>query len=419
MRTKVGHLLKRNNIYHVVYEVNGKRQIRSLHVTTMGEAQKARDDLLMPAVLVKTKCDILHHIGEAKKLLIRCDAPINTAWEAYVKCRRASKAGEESVTNYQRQWGRFTKWLSEKQPAVTNVFDTDEHMALDYGRHLENLQIAPETFNQHVKTLRMVFQALAMEHQADVPNPFLSIPTKSRGQVHRSAFTKEEVDELLALLDDESRIIPFREQYAVLFAVGAFTGLRLGDACLLRWSNVDLKAGTVTLMPRKTKTTGRSVEVPVNGVLKMYFERAMAWKDGSIHILPQIADAYTRGRRTVVRHTMRIIKDAGINTRGEGADRRLQPTLKGFHSLRHYAASYMASEGIPITVLSEILGDSQSTLQKYYTHATSEAKQRAVAALTRAEQPSTSAAAKLQDITKYVQSHQSLTQADLLKLIAG
>ena len=49
-----------------------------------------------------------------------------------------------------------------------------------------------------------------------------------------------------------------------LFAIGTCTGLREGDICTLRWSEVDLESGWIT---RRTSKTGSIVTIPILSIL--------------------------------------------------------------------------------------------------------------------------------------------------------
>ncbi len=58
-------------------------------------------------------------------------------------------------------------------------------------------------------------------------------------------------------------------------------------------------------------------------------------------------------------------------------DSAWRPTLRGagiaedrfeFHTLRHFAASSMLAEGVPITAVAGHLGDAVETVQRTYAH---------------------------------------------------
>lgn len=49
-----------------------------------------------------------------------------------------------------------------------------------------------------------------------------------------------------------------------VIVLGIYTGMRLGDCCTLLWSEVDLSAGVITRVPRKTShSSGRVIRVGI------------------------------------------------------------------------------------------------------------------------------------------------------------
>ena len=54
----------------------------------------------------------------------------------------------------------------------------------------------------------------------------------------------------------------------ILFALGIYTGQRLGDCAQLQWGNVDLVRGIISLMPSKTKRYAQKrVVIPIHQTL--------------------------------------------------------------------------------------------------------------------------------------------------------
>jgi hypothetical protein len=98
-----------------------------------------------------------------------------------------------------------------------------------------------------------------------------------------------------------------------------------------------------------------------------------------------MAERYKTNKSGVKRDIQHIIEAAGFTGKNEGVKRGIVRSLYGFHSFRHAFASICASSGVPITTLSEILGDNIATLQRYYMHAQTEGRQKVIEALPSAE----------------------------------
>jgi integrase len=141
------------------------------------------------------------------------------------------------------------------------------------------------------RTVRTVLNGvldLAMKHDAIPHNPVRSVgpikvrTTKPKGtrEAERS-FTVEERDAVVAYADTDP--IAARRDLTDLLAFLAGTGARIGEACALRWSAVDLAEGTATLGPVVIRETGTGLHVQSDGK-----------SDSSTRTIPLPADLLAR-----------------------------------------------------------------------------------------------------------------------------
>jgi integrase len=86
--------------------------------------------------------------------------------------------------------------------------------------------------------------------------------TKATETVNREPFT---VEELKAIMD------AFAEDELIRPITGMCTAMRRGDCCMLKWDDVDLAAGFITV---KTAKTGETVDIPVFPMLREELQRA-------------------------------------------------------------------------------------------------------------------------------------------------
>ncbi|WP_100501979.1 tyrosine-type recombinase/integrase [Geodermatophilus chilensis] len=111
---------------------------------------------------------------------------------------------------------------------------------------------------------------LAMKHDAIRANPVRSAgpikvrTTKPKGtrDAERS-FTEAERDAVIAYADADP--IAARRDLADLLAFLAGTGARIGEACALRWSALDLAEGTAELGPVVVRETGTGLHIQDDG----------------------------------------------------------------------------------------------------------------------------------------------------------
>jgi len=170
----------------------------------------------------------------------------------------------------------------------------------------------------------------------------------------------------------------------LLFALGYFTGLRLGDCCTLKWSEVDLEGGVINRLPRKTGGRAKDkllamVKVGISPFLANMLEFA---KGDSEYVLPELAGMYLGNRETLITTRIRaVFQRAGI----EMHDRRNasgRAVVKfGFHSLRYSYISHNAEAGTPMGVIQRNAGHSNRMMTEHYLKISDEAARRYADAL--------------------------------------
>jgi len=225
----------------------------------------------------------------------------------------------------------------------------------------------------------------AVRDQALGRNPALAVK-RPRVAHHEARFLTP--DELRTLLDaaDGSR-------YAPLFLLLAHTGLRRGEALALRWPDVDLDKGTLrvrgtltrlpgglTVTEPKTARSRRTVPLSptvarvLKGVRQAQREDRLRagsmWRDSG-HIF-----ATEFGEPCDPRNALRALTVAAHRVGLEGV---------GLHTLRHSAASVMITRGVPLKVVSDILGHGSIAITAdIYGHVSPDISREALAGLSEA-----------------------------------
>lgn len=197
----------------------------------------------------------------------------------------------------------------------------------------------------------------------------VEIPTASAAPV-----APWEPHELAAFLDTAAQ-----HRLGALFEVLAFTGLRRGEACALRWTDIDLEAGVIVVRSNLVSVAGKSVE----GAPKTRKgERRVDIGDRTIgalmsHRLVQQREMDTLGTgwmgRTdrvftkpdgtdlspdqVSRVFARIISSVRFpEDAGQPDEQRRRLRVVRLHDLRHGAASMALAAGFDIATVSKRLG---------------------------------------------------------------
>ena len=84
--------------------------------------------------------------------------------------------------------------------------------------------------------------------------------------------------------------------------------MRRGDCCLLKWDDVDLDAGFLTV---KTAKTGEMVDIPIFPMLREELQRAKALTAGQEYCFPRAAEMYSNNPDGITWRVKQVLARAG------------------------------------------------------------------------------------------------------------
>ncbi len=180
---------------------------------------------------------------------------------------------------------------------------------------------------------------------------FLQVRTNREGIV--KPFSREEIKKLLSAVDRSTD--GGKRDYAIL-TLGIDTGLRAVDIRNLNLGDIDWKKGVLSIVQSKT---GKRVELPLSGttmnaVADYILEARPEAKNKEIFLSIQ------KPTKPIPQKLSQIVKKysdrAGLNWING----------RGFHSLRRTFATELASAGVEIQTISQMLGHSSINEDKPY-----------------------------------------------------
>ena len=382
--------VKEGGNYYLRYQIQGKRKNVNLKTDDYDEALKEYHRLL-PTLQATTVEVVAAHVTNARRLAGRImRLTLGSAWGKYsVSPDRAMPATVHEQQSYQATFQDFVDFIGDPLRELHTITYED---ALEFTKHMKTLHIAVDTHNRRVLRLRKIFNVLK-EYCNGAENPFGSktLLRKPREEqdigARRMSFTHEQEKALLEVLDNPKFKVKNKEEIKVIYYLGLYTGQRLKDCVLLRWSKVNLAQRKIECRQFKT---GRDVTIPIAPQLLSALKGALAWKtDDYGYVCPKVAERYNKvdatGKNTgsglVNIDVLRVLKWLGLKTAVKVKGRSRAVTVYGFHSLRHSFASHAAEAGVPKAVVQSILGDNCDILDAFYTHIGEEAQQKAIAAI--------------------------------------
>ena len=296
IKLKIGTVYQKepNGIYYFRYQVNGARKAISLKTRNKQQAIKEAEKYV-PLIQATSSEVIAAHVKYARNLAApEKNLLLTQAWSEYEKSpERATPDTVSEALAYKSTFAEFVAWVSNPSAVMRDI--TGE-TAMRYADDMRQKNIAVSTHNRKLKRIRRVFTVLKEYYTGD--NPFQSpvLYRKEREEreqdVHRLSFTREQEQHLRDVLADDQYKVMNKPEIRVIYYLGMFTGQRLKDCVLLRWSKIDLTMQRIWVKQFKT---GKEVTIPIAAPLLEVLTEALAWKSSNIgYVCPNVAARYNK-----------------------------------------------------------------------------------------------------------------------------
>ena len=192
-------------------------------------------------------------------------------------------SGERTLHDYSLYVSAFQKWINKNCPDAVFLRDITADNAAMYAASIIKAGKSAGTYNKHTGFLKLLFSILAEAARIE-KNPFEKIARKKKNTQSRRELT---IQELITILDSATG-----DLYSLLL-LGATTGLRLGDCCTLKWSDIDLARQIIRRVPNKTAR--RETSKPVTIGIPEKLHNALSLEPDKVgYVLSDMARRYTK-----------------------------------------------------------------------------------------------------------------------------
>lgn len=314
---------------------------------------------------------------------------LDEAFDLSLKKPRKRTPAEKQISLKRRVWLDFLDFIHNEHPEIITLSDVRKTHAEEYIARLresgkynkaiqysrtgkrrgtitynipEEAHLSPRTINYYQITCAEVF-TLLKDDVGLQENPFSSILKLDMKNETREAFTPDELKTIYDHLDDFTR---------PLFMLAVWTGLREGDICTIKWSDIDFESRLIT---RKTRKTGARVQIPISD--QLYSLLTSTPRTESEYVFPKHAEMYLTNPSGVSYRVKQFLEGLGIQTTRTPEGRTRAISVKDLHSCRHTFCYYAGLAGIPLAVVQAIVGHMSPAMTEHYSaHASIEDKRR-------------------------------------------
>ena len=262
--------------------------------------------------------------------------------EEYLTATKALKRSWKDDVRHGKAWtARFLgRTLDEITPGELARIRT-ERLRVTTTEDRAERSVTSATANREFAFLRRVFNVAIRDDKAS-SNPVSKLKALHEPSGRTRYLTDDEEERLMkAFLDDEDRA-----QVTVLL----HTGFRRGELLGLRWRDVDLKGGVLTIPKAKN---GETRHVPLTSTVRTILSHRPRPLDSSALVFPN-----SEGHRDP-RWAKKTVP---------AALRAAQIEDSRFHDLRHTFASRLAMEGVHLLTIRELMGHKTLAMTLRYSH---------------------------------------------------
>lgn len=277
---------------------------------------------------------------------------------------------------------RLAKLTAPQIQALINRLTVEGGAKDESGR---GTPLSPKTVRDARGVLRSALQT-AWRESLIRENPALKVTVPKAEQREAVYLAAEEAVRLI----ESSRA----HYLGPMIEVAVMTGLRLGEVTGLTWSDLDLDLATLrvrrqlqkvegefVLKSLKTRNSKRTLSLPTQGIDALRDQRARQL----------VMEAERKGKGPFNPLGLVFTNPEGKPLDGPNVDDSLKILCRkakvrevSFHKLRHTAATHLASAGVPLAVVKDVLGHSAIGLTaNLYSHAVPAALQQASETMSR------------------------------------
>lgn len=322
-------------------ETDKKRALKELERLTRPYRDEREEDVIR---------NLQNRLLKLQELKSKSRLLTEDIWAEFAKKLKNDDVGSGTERIYENAVGMMAEWMKQR---AKQAADIDSKLA---GEYLEQLgsSVGAATYNIRLVLFKRIWKALSSEFQLQA-GAWESYKKKKAAKGSRRTLSSKELSELMASAESPDM--------KLLLALGIYTGLRLGDCALLKWSDIDFESKVIRVVPMKTKKhMDGPVEIPMHSALAKLLETAE--RKGEF-VSEASAESYKSGKLSG--KVVDLFKSCGIETSKKDENGKTK-IICSFHSLRHTFISMAINSGMSPLLVQRIVGHSTVDMTSAYFH---------------------------------------------------
>ena len=242
-------------------------------------------------------------------------------------------------------------------------------------------KLSASSINEYITQIKQIFRIMA-KTAGLIENPFSEVKKMTKQPKKRDVFEIHELEKIDAFFKKEKRNSDLNkaelESYLIteaIFIIGINTGLRKGDICSLKWSDVDFHKKAISKELSKTKET---IFIPISSILQAFLLEKKKTQINEF-VTPELAVMYQNNAEGISYRFKKVLEALNIETVKSYEGRSRKISCKDIHSLRHTFCYLHGMQGTPLVVVQSMVGHMDKKMtESYMMHQTEELKRKAV-----------------------------------------
>lgn len=284
--------------------------------------------------------------------------------EAYLKhLADERQLSRHTVDAYRRDLAELRRFLDEHRgTSVWSWNDVDRLDVRSFLGYLTGRGLQRRTIARKLSSVRGLFRFLSREREVE-SNPARHVRAPRAGRVLPGHLTRSEMDRLFELAESHASTGGWhgRRDRALLELLYT-SGLRLSEIHTLDRSDIDLDAGYVKVLGKRSKERVVPLGSAAASALALYDRARMARFGSAGGSDPLFVSE--RGDRLSRRQIQRIVKGF--------IDLTVEESGLSTHSLRHTFATHLLDGGADLMAIKELLGHASLSTTRVYAHTSRE-----------------------------------------------